>query len=198
MHLAVSARNVASIVAQRLNLAINGDNLGWTRLKQGSFSMSHLGSYLGVLALALSAPAQAELISAKDPYAIARILKAENMRAIVHTPEGEAPFIESENDPDSFVIFFMDCDDENLNCKTIQFYTGYNNAKDTTWERINEWNRDHRFARVYRDDEGDTVMEMDLDLDFEGIPQANVKEALAIWLDLMIAFNAHIFPDGEG
>ena len=49
-------------------------------------------------------------------------------------------------------------------------YMGFSDAKDVSLDKLNKWNKDKRFARAYKDDEGDPVLEMDVDLDFAGIP----------------------------
>lgn len=72
---------------------------------------------------------------------------------------------------------------------------GFNDAKKTTLETLNDWNENKRFARAYRDDSGDPVLEMDVDLDFNGIPRENVGEAVNTWKALMTAFQKHIHGD---
>jgi Putative bacterial sensory transduction regulator len=142
--------------------------------------------------LAFATPAQAELIGAGNVQTIAQIIQAQGLPAEIKTPSDENPYIESKYSNLKFLILFMNCNDENKNCKTLQFYMGYNDAKETTLEELNSWNRDKRFARAYRDNEGDPVLEMDVDLDFNGIPRENVGEAVNTWKSLMDAFQKHI------
>jgi Putative bacterial sensory transduction regulator len=151
-----------------------------------------LGAALAVAVFLPSVPAQAELIGAEQPSTIVDIVKAQGLPADIKKSDGQADYIESTHDGLKFLILFMNCNDDNKKCKTLQFYMGYNDAKDTPLDKLNSWNRDKRFARAYRDDEGDPVLEMDLDLDFNGIPRENVGEALNTWKALMEAFQAHI------
>ena len=65
---------------------------------------------------------------------------------------------------------------------------GFSDAKDVSLEKLNQWNKDKRFARAYKDDEGDPVLEMDVDLDFAGIPRENVGETFNTWATLMDSF----------
>ncbi len=148
------------------------------------------------LASVLTAPAHAELVGAGRTAVIADIVKAQGMKADIKQTDGEPDYIESSHDGLKYLILFMNCDDSQRNCKTIQFYMGYNDAKDTTLDELNSWNRDKRFARAYRDEQGDPVLEMDLDLDFNGIPRENVGEALNTWKALMEAFQTHIHGEG--
>lgn len=146
---------------------------------------------IGALMMTAAIPAQAELVTA-SPQVIAQIVKSQGLPAEIKTPSGENPYIESTHSKLKFLIIFMNCDDNKRNCKTIQFYMGYNDAKDTTLDQLNDWNREKRFARAYRDEEGDAVLEMDVDLDFNGIPRENVGEAINTWKSLVDAYQTHI------
>ena len=155
--------------------------------------MRHLALSAAIAAVTLlSSPARAELIGAEQPSVILDIVKAQGLSADIKRSEGEADYIESRHDGIKFLILFMNCNDDKKQCKTVQFYMGYNDAKDTSLDKLNSWNREKRFARAYRDEEGDPVLEMDLDLDFNGIPRENVGEALNTWKALMEAFQTHI------
>jgi len=148
---------------------------------------------LGVAALAIASPASAELIGAKDPRQIIDVLKSNDFPATLNVPTGENPYIESSHNGMKFLVLFMNCDDDHENCATVQFYMGFTDAKETTLDAFNEWNKGKRFARAYRDDEGDAVMEMDLDLDFGGLPRENVAEAFKTWTSLMDAYHEFLF-----
>ena len=154
-----------------------------------------LAAGFAAIALSAAAPVHAELVGATRTSVIADIVKAQGMKADIKKSDGEPDYIESSHDGLKYLILFMNCNDDKRDCKTIQFYMGYNDAKDTSLDKLNSWNRDKRFARAYRDDEGDPVLEMDLDLDFNGIPRENVGEALNTWKALMEAFQKHIHGD---
>jgi Putative bacterial sensory transduction regulator len=150
-------------------------------------------SMFAAAAVAVSAPAHAELVTPKSPEVIAGLIRSMGMPAKVVSKPGENPYIESKYSGLVYLVFFMTCDDSNKNCKTIQYYMGYSDAKETSLEKINDWNRDHRFARAYRDNEGDPVLEMDIDLDFAGLPRENVIESLRTWQSLMDQYQKHLF-----
>ena len=150
------------------------------------------GAATAAFMLAVAAPAQAELVSAENPQAIAAILSSQGLPTELLTPDDKNPYIESKHSGMKFLVLFMNCNDDNRACKTVQFYMGYNDAKNTTLDKLNDWNKEKRFARAYRDDEGDPVLEMDVDLDFKGIPRENVGEAVNTWKSLMDSFQKHI------
>lgn len=51
------------------------------------------------------------------------------------------------------------------------------------------------FPIAYIDSSGDPVMEMDLDLDFAGLPRENVTEAFNLWTALTSSFSSFIFQE---
>ncbi len=147
---------------------------------------------LAAAALIPTTPAQAELVNATNPATIKAIVESQGWPATIIAKEGDDPYIESNRGGLKFLVLFMNCD-EGKNCKTLQYYMGFSDAKDVTLERLNQWNKEKRFARAYRDDAGDPVLEMDVDLDFEGIPRANVGESFNTWASLMDSFREFVF-----
>lgn len=138
--------------------------------------------------------AQAQMVVASDPRTVVAALEASELTAeLVESPDS-APHINSSHDGIKFLVFFLTCDDDQRNCKTLQFFMGYTDAKETTLEHLNEWNRTKRFTRAYRDSDGDPVLEMDLDTDMGGMPEALFREQVSLWRSQMDAFHEHIFP----
>lgn len=147
---------------------------------------------LGIAALFSPTPAHAELINAADPATIKAIVESQGWPATVVAKEGDDPYIESNRGGLKFLVLFMNCN-EGKQCKTLQYYMGFSDAKDISLERLNQWNKDKRFARAYKDDAGDPVLEMDVDLDFAGIPRENVGETFNTWASLMDSFRTYVF-----
>lgn len=63
-----------------------------------------------------------------------------------------------------------------------QLYIGF--QQKISAERVNEWNQGHRFARAYRDKDGDAVLEADLDFT-GGVTEANVKAWVKLYRDVL-------------
>lgn len=144
-------------------------------------------------ALAFSAaPAHAELVNAKSPATIKAIVESQGWPATIVTKADEDPYIESSRNGLKFLVLFMNCDDHK-NCKTLQYYMGFNDAKDVSLDKLNKWNKEKRFARAYKDDEGDPVLEMDVDVDFAGIPRENIGETFNTWASLMDSYREFIY-----
>ncbi len=147
-----------------------------------------------VAALTLfTAPAHAELVNAKAPATIQAIVESQGWPATLIAKDGEDPYIESNRNGLKFLVLFMNCNDAHKDCKTLQYYMGFSDAKDVSLDRLNEWNKTKRFARAYRDDDGDPVLEMDVDVDFAGIPRENIGETFNTWASLMDSFREFVF-----
>lgn len=143
--------------------------------------------------LAFAGPAHARMVTA-EPAAILEILKSTEHDG-TRAGEDGTHYIEASHNGIKFVVFFMNCQDDGTACTTLQYYMGYSDAKETTLEKLNQWNGSHRFARAYRDDDGDPVLEMDVDLDFAGLPRENVAESFNTWFVLMDEFHQAIFGE---
>lgn len=143
-------------------------------------------------ALFSATPAHAELVNASNPATIKAILESQGWPATLVSKAGDDPYLESNRNGLKFLVLFMNCE-EGKKCKTLQYYMGFSDAKDVSLDKLNKWNKDKRFARAYKDDEGDPVLEMDVDLDFQGIPRENVGETFNTWASLMDSFREYVF-----
>ena len=133
-----------------------------------------------------SAPvATQEMVNARDPASVVAALHAKGYQAQLGTAGGE-PSITSGAGGVKFSIFFENCTNGKA-CSTVAFATGFTDV-DSNVDRLNEWNRQNRFARAYIDGEGDPVLRMDVDLDHGGIPRQNFNEYLDIWGSLAPKF----------
>ncbi|MBU0864023.1 MAG: YbjN domain-containing protein [Alphaproteobacteria bacterium] len=148
----------------------------------------------GAAAFFVAAPAHAELVNATDPATIEAIVESQGWPATIVAKPGDDPYIESNRNGLKFLVLFMNCD-EGRKCKTLQYYMGFSDTKDVSLEKLNQWNKDKRFARAYKDDAGDPVLEMDVDLDFAGIPRENIGETFNTWASLMDSFREYVFEN---
>jgi hypothetical protein len=63
-----------------------------------------------------------------------------------------------------------------------QLFVGFR-GKDLSTDKANDWNREHRFGRAYRDKEGDAVLESDIDFT-GGVTEANIKAWVKLFRNL--------------
>jgi hypothetical protein len=140
--------------------------------------MRAIGWTIAIAAAGIAIPAQAQMVSAKDPRTLVAALKAKGYETELLTT-GTAPSIASSVGGLKFRIYFENCTAGKA-CTTVTFFTGFTDL-DSSPEKANEWNSKNRFARAYIDDEKDPVLAMDLDLDYKGIPRSNFNEYIDIW-----------------
>lgn len=134
---------------------------------------------------AKAAPASAAnasaMISAKNPKAVFDVVRSVYPDATLGKADNGSAKIEYTEDKIITTIRFMNCQEDGSNCTTLNFYAGWANTGFKSLDRINEYNANRRFSRAYLDDVGDPCVEMDLDLDFAGLPRQNVVEYLNTW-----------------
>lgn len=130
-------------------------------------------------------------ITAKDPRAIADLLKDMGYRAELTKDKQGDPKINSAADGSKFGILFYGCT-ANIDCTSIQFYSGFDLEKGSTLKEMNDWNVSKRFAKAYLDEEDDPYLELDLSLDFGGISPDAFRDTVITWDSVISQFKGHI------
>ena len=130
------------------------------------------------------------MISSKNPQSLLAAIRSKGWNAKLTTNDKGVPSIEYTVDKIITTVRFFNCDDRGKNCTTVNFYVGFSGTDYHSQEGLNSYNAKKRFGRVYFDDVGDPCLEMDLDLDFSGLPRENFLENLNTW-DLL----THDFRD---
>lgn len=145
---------------------------------------------IGLLA---ASPALAQQVTAKDPQSVARALLASGYQAEMKKDGEGDPMIMSASSGTKFGVFFYNCTNH-ANCATVQFHAGFDTdpGKAPSLEKINAWNRTQRFGRAYLDNEGDPVIEMDIDLDDGGMSQPLFLDNLEFWVSVLAQFEKEI------
>lgn len=148
-----------------------------------------------LLATLMTAPQlSAEQITARSPKAVVSAMRAYGMIATLDTDDYGDPMIESRISQSRFYIFFYDCE-QSKDCRSIQFRSSYVTEGSVVLEQVNEWNRDRRFGKAYLDDDNDAVIEMDLNLDFDGVGAENFEDSLDYWRVIVEQFEDFISWD---
>ncbi|PID81718.1 hypothetical protein CSA17_02175 [bacterium DOLJORAL78_65_58] len=102
--------------------------------------------------------------------------------------EGYAVSLDSDGDIlwklDGYMAFMFISDNQNA----LQFFVHFQ-SDSANLEKVNAWNRSKRYSRSYLDEEGNPVLELDLDLE-GGITHARLldflktcKVSFNVWLD---------------
>ncbi len=147
--------------------------------------------YFASIASAVT-PVPAATISIADPRSMVSFLQAQGYQATLDLT-GKSPAIKSGVSGWKYSMVFHGCT-EGKDCKDLLLYAGWDPAKgnETSVEKINEFNRDSRFARAYLDDEKDPVLEMDLVFTGHEMSEAMLKENLEIWSSVVSRFAKHV------
>lgn len=72
----------------------------------------------------------------------------------------------------------------------LQLYAAFS-GKRVTLTRVNEWNRTKRFSKAYLDNDGDAVIENDLDFE-GGVTSDTILRFIAVFAQSVEAFSDHI------
>ncbi|MEL6978287.1 MAG: YbjN domain-containing protein [Pseudomonadota bacterium] len=129
----------------------------------------------------------AEILDAGDPNEIHQIASGFGAAELATSNDGD-PLIRGRMSGVRYIVLFYGCTD-GVNCRTIQFYTAF--QKQVTDEKMNDWNRTKRFGRAYRDNEGDAVIEMDVNL-FGGVTKKNLDDTFDYYRLVLDEFTSFI------
>jgi hypothetical protein len=134
----------------------------------------------------LAAPAQARpLRGGARIEQVAEVLRHAGLPATLGVDAQGDPSIKSELNGESFDVFCY-TNDKGL-CVAIQFSTAYDLPDGTTYERVNQWNREHRYAQASVDAEMDPFLDMAVEVE-RGASSELIEEILKDWLELFGAW----------
>lgn len=140
------------------------------------------------LALAMTLSAQAQTLTGAETDAIFQAAQTMGV-ATLDTQFNGDPLINVVSGDIMYQIYFRNCT-ANANCEDLNFYAGFSQNRPSL-ELINTWNSDKRFGRAYLDEDGDAVVEMDIDL-VQGVSMDYLVSQLEIWAQVVDAFGSHI------
>lgn len=150
---------------------------------------------LAASAAFIAAPALARNVTA-DAAQIAALLKAKGRSAELKTTDGET-YVLVSNGYD-YTIFTFGCDGKGKNCKSVQFYAGFDPKIAPNLQTMNDYARDNRWGRIYLDTESDPAIEFDLDLEQGGMSEALFIDNVAYWETVLNRYGEFVFgPNGE-
>ncbi|SDY62309.1 Putative sensory transduction regulator [Jannaschia faecimaris] len=148
-----------------------------------------------VLAAVLACTAQAAMaqdnVSAADPEGVMRAMQEEGYLTKMGLDDVGDPKISSKVLESNFSVFFYGCNN-GTQCTSVQFSSGYDLDIPMNAKRINDWNRENRFARAFVDDEGDPFIRMDVVLAGDGNSVGSFSYNLDFWRLLIEDFEDFI------
>jgi hypothetical protein len=151
---------------------------------------------MAAIGAALASPASGKNVVA-DVDQIAALLKKDGETLDIKSSK-DGRYIRVTGDGYDYSIITYGCDDKDANCKSVQFYSGFNPRVNPTLEAMNSYARDNRWGRVYLDEEGDPAIEFDVDLEKGGMSEALFLDNVAYWEMIIDRYGDFVFgPNGE-
>jgi hypothetical protein len=141
--------------------------------------------------LGVASIAQAQMVTARDPSSLAKVLQAKGYQAELTKDDSGDPMIKSASSGTNFIILFYGCT-AHKDCATVQLFAGFTEFKNGSASALADWNANNRFARAYLSDKGAARLEMDLDLDDGGMSTALFEDNLEWWVATLAGFEKHI------
>lgn len=147
-------------------------------------------SIIAMIALAAATPESA--ITSYNPQSVVSHLQEKGYRAQLGKDGAGDPMITSGAGGSRFTLFFYNCE-KNISCEDLQFHASWNTEnQDPSLTRINEWNKDKRFARAYLDKDADPHLELDVVFTEGQMSRKAFDEHLEIFVSSLSSFEKHI------
>lgn len=105
--------------------------------------------------------------------------------------DDDGTWLRAEFDGLIHTISFLNCNDQRVNCTSVQFRAWWETENRITLERVNQWNRDRRFSSAYLDSNNNASIEWDVTL-AGGVTAVNFDDALQWWHTVMGQFRDEV------
>jgi len=145
---------------------------GWTQIA---------GAIVMVAALSGHPVSAQELIDGTSPEAVVDILKGFGSARLDANQTTGNPQISGRSDGKAYEVFFYGCKDKK-DCGSIQFWAYWDGTPELS--KVNEWNKNTRYGKVYLDQDEDLVLEFDINLLY-GVHPKTVEDSADVWVRLM-------------
>lgn len=148
------------------------------------------------LALPVAAQAQVQLggmVTGNDFERVFEIAGAYGPVERRDDPDGQ--YIRGEMGGTVYTITFLNCNDANLNCSSVQFRAWWESNGHHNVEGMNQWNRDRRFSSAYMDSRNNATIEFDVNLQ-GGVTAVNFDDTLQWWQAVLNQFKDMVIDPG--
>lgn len=150
------------------------------------------------IAIALGAPAIAQvnlggMISGTDVDRIQELASAYG--PVERRSDDDGVWIRGEMDGTIYTISFLNCDDNNQNCTSVQFRAWWESNGNHTMAAMNQWNRDRRFSAAYLDSRDNATIEFDVNL-AGSVTAVNFDDTIQWWEAVLEQFKEMVIDPG--
>lgn len=105
--------------------------------------------------------------------------------------DNDGTWLRAEFDGLIHTISFLNCNDQRVNCTSVQFRAWWESEGRVTLEQVNQWNRDRRFSAAYLDSNNNATIEWDVTL-AGGVTAVNFDDALQWWHTVLRQFRDEV------
>lgn len=131
-----------------------------------------------------------DLIDGSNADGILAVAQAFGDASLEEQSDG-APKLTGSIGDNGYSVYFLNCNGGS-DCEDLNFYAVFLDL-DVDADTINTWNLQKRFGKAYLDEDGDAVVEMDLNL-VGGVSSGNLNSDFAVWKMVLEQFASHIDP----
>ena len=145
-----------------------------------------------VTALALALPAAAKPINSAGLTRgeVAAFLKSKGYPVTATKDDNGLSILKATTTAKvNFDVYFFDCDDAGR-CPSIQFAAGWSMTTKVPLDKVNVWNREHRYMRAYVQDGGALYGEVDMII-APGGSMEQLETNRVLWNTLLSKFKSH-------
>ncbi|WP_226782095.1 YbjN domain-containing protein [Oceaniglobus trochenteri] len=122
---------------------------------------------------------------AADPVAVRDAMLTEGYQAKLTTDNAGNPMITGRISRTDYWVYFLDCQG-GVNCKGVQFHSGYLLNRPIDAAEINDFNARFRYIRAWLNEEGNPRMQMDLLMRDDGMGPETFATYLDLWRQLIV------------
>ena len=155
------------------------------------------GMALSLLMASAGVPAAAQIGGMVTGNDVDRIMDlARAYGTIERRQDDQGVWLRGDMDGTVYTISFLNCDDADQNCTSVQFRAWWESNGETTLDQVNQWNRDRRFSAAYLDSRNNATIEWDVNL-AGGVTAENFDDNIQWWQVVMRQFRDEV-ADPQG
>ena len=153
------------------------------------------------LCAALAVPVQAQsvqlggVVTGNDVQRVQELAQAYG--PVERRQDEDGTWLRAEFDGLVYTISFLNCNEQLVNCTSVQFRAWWESDNRITLEQVNQWNRDRRFSAAYLDSNNNATIEWDVTL-AGGVTAVNFDDALQWWHTVLRQFREEVIDPTFG
>ena len=146
---------------------------------------------IAALAAGIVLPAAAQNIVATDPQGVLAWFQDEGFPSKLEKDGADDPIVTVRYYDSDFSVYFYGCQ-QNTDCTSLQFFSGYRMDGEISTDQVNEWNAERLFSRAYITEAGAARLEYDVFTGNDGVTPDDFDEIVSLWTSAQSDFEDFI------